>query len=128
LGQTSLGVSALVSQNGGSAQPNGGTVTFSLKNSGGTIVATGTGTVSGGSAGATLAIGSLPVGTYTLLASYAGTSNFNPSNNSTQPPPTVANQYRWDGFLQPINDTAHTNPPLAMSIFKSGSTVPVKFQ
>ena len=35
--------------------------------------------------------------------------------------------YRWDGFLQPINDTAH-QVGLATSIFKGGSTVPVKFQ
>jgi hypothetical protein len=35
--------------------------------------------------------------------------------------------YRFDGFLQPINDTAHqvdTN----LSIFKAGSTIPAKFQ
>jgi hypothetical protein len=39
--------------------------------------------------------------------------------------------YRFDGFLQPINDTAHTTycgSPCVASIFKGGSTVPVKFQ
>jgi hypothetical protein len=35
--------------------------------------------------------------------------------------------YRWDGFLQPINDTAHQIGTL-MSQFKLGSTVPAKFQ
>jgi hypothetical protein len=35
--------------------------------------------------------------------------------------------YRWDGFLQPINDTAHQIDQ-AVSIFKGGSTVPAKFQ
>lgn len=35
--------------------------------------------------------------------------------------------YRWDGFLQPINDTAHQSG-LQASVFKAGSTVPVKFQ
>ena len=35
--------------------------------------------------------------------------------------------YRWDGFRQPINDTAHQTG-VATSIFKAGSTVPVKFQ
>ncbi|HET8596012.1 MAG TPA: PxKF domain-containing protein, partial [Intrasporangium sp.] len=35
--------------------------------------------------------------------------------------------YRWDGFLQPINDTAH-QVGTSTSIFKAGSTVPVKFQ
>ena len=34
--------------------------------------------------------------------------------------------YGWDGFLQPINDTAHTG--LYESKFKLGSTVPVKFR
>jgi hypothetical protein len=36
-------------------------------------------------------------------------------------------QYRWDGFSQPINDTAH-QIGLATSIFKAASTVPAKFQ
>ena len=35
--------------------------------------------------------------------------------------------YRFDGFLQPINDTAH-QVGVATSVFKGGSTVPVKFQ
>lgn len=39
--------------------------------------------------------------------------------------------YRFDGFLQPINDTAHEQTcgtPCTVSTFKGGSTVPVKFQ
>jgi hypothetical protein len=39
--------------------------------------------------------------------------------------------YRFDGFLQPINDTAHSQTcgsPCPVSIFKGGSTVPAKFQ
>lgn len=35
--------------------------------------------------------------------------------------------YRFDGFLQPINDTTYYTG-LETSIFKSGSSVPVKFQ
>jgi hypothetical protein len=35
--------------------------------------------------------------------------------------------YRFDGFLQPINDTAH-QVGTSTSIFKGGSTIPVKFQ
>lgn len=35
--------------------------------------------------------------------------------------------YRFDGFLQPINDTAH-QVGVSTSIFKAGSTVPVKIQ
>ena len=33
--------------------------------------------------------------------------------------------YRWDGFLQPINDTAHD--VVVMSKFKAGQTIPAKF-
>jgi hypothetical protein len=39
--------------------------------------------------------------------------------------------YRFDGFLQPINDTGHTQTcgsSCVVSIFKGGSTIPVKFQ
>jgi hypothetical protein len=35
--------------------------------------------------------------------------------------------YRFDGFLQPINDTAH-QVGVTTSVFKAGSTVPVKLQ
>ena len=35
--------------------------------------------------------------------------------------------YKWSGFTQPINDTAQY-PNQTASIFKAGSTVPVKFQ
>jgi hypothetical protein len=40
---------------------------------------------------------------------------------------TLSVIYRWDGFLQPINDTAH-QIGATTSVFKAGSTVPVKFQ
>jgi probable HAF family extracellular repeat protein len=39
--------------------------------------------------------------------------------------------YRFDGFLQPINDTAHPQTcgtPCPLSVFNAGGTVPVKFQ
>jgi hypothetical protein len=39
--------------------------------------------------------------------------------------------YRFDGFQQPINDTAHAqscNAACPISVFKGGSTIPVKFQ
>jgi len=35
--------------------------------------------------------------------------------------------YRFDGFLQPINDTAH-QVGVSTSVFKAGSAVPAKFQ
>jgi hypothetical protein len=34
--------------------------------------------------------------------------------------------YKWDGFRQPITDTAHQQGTVSM--FKAGSTVPVKYQ
>jgi hypothetical protein len=58
------------------------------------------------------------------------TATDNAGNTATA---TVSYQviYRFDGFLQPINDTAHPQTcgsPCVISIFKGGSTVPVKFQ
>ena len=35
--------------------------------------------------------------------------------------------YAWNGFSQPINDTAH-QVDQGVSVFKGGSTVPAKFQ
>lgn len=40
---------------------------------------------------------------------------------------TLTIQYRFDGFSQPINDTTH-QVGQSLSVFKAGSTVPVKFQ
>jgi hypothetical protein len=62
------------------------------------------------------------VGTYTVLAGYAGAANYTPATKTK----TVSGLYRWDGFLQPINDTAHQGG--FESYFKLGSTVPTKFQ
>jgi large repetitive protein len=64
------------------------------------------------------------VGTYTVVGSFAGTGNYNPAS-ATKTAVTVT--YRWDGYLQPINDTAH-QIGVTESRFKLGSTVPVKFQ
>ena len=38
---------------------------------------------------------------------------------------TLTVLYAWDGFLQPINDTAHDL--VTMSKFKTGQTIPAKF-
>jgi len=40
---------------------------------------------------------------------------------------TLTILYRFDGFLKPINDIAY-NPSQSLSVFKGGSTVPIKFQ
>ena len=53
----------------------------------------------------------------------SGFSSFNGSFGTQ----TQLVQYRFDGFLQPINDTAH-QVGTSTSVFKAGSTVPVKFQ
>ncbi len=70
-----------------------------------------------------------PVGSYPISCA-AGTlaaSNY----TLTFAPGTLSITYRFDGFLQPINDTAHSqtcDSTCPVSVFKAGSTVPVKFQ
>ena len=87
-----------------------------------------------------IALGALPyaVGAYTIKACFSGPGAPCPAASVPDPiyNPSVATTtlrviYRFDGFLQPINDTAHTTycgAPCVASIFKGGSTVPVKFQ
>jgi hypothetical protein len=65
-------------------------------------------------------------------ASGVGTFNYSAfaidkAGNSTTVTGTYRVIYRFDGFLQPINDTAH-QVGVSTSIFKGGSTVPAKFQ
>jgi hypothetical protein len=62
------------------------------------------------------------VGTF----NYTATATDKAGNKSTQTG-SYKVRYAFDGFLQPINDTAH-QVGLATSVFKAGSTVPVKFQ
>jgi hypothetical protein len=65
-------------------------------------------------------------GSYTITCSGAA----NPNYTITYVAGNVFVQYRFDGFLQPINDTGHTQTcgsPCPLSVFKAGSTVPVKF-
>ncbi|MDP9374542.1 MAG: PxKF domain-containing protein [Chloroflexota bacterium] len=71
-------------------------------------------TVSGGTANG--------VGTFT----YTATATDQAGNTTTQTG-SYKVIYRWDGFLQPINDTAH-QVGTSTSIFKAASTVPAKFQ
>jgi hypothetical protein len=58
--------------------------------------------------------------------SFTATATDKAGNTTTQTG-TYRVIYRFDGFLQPINDTAH-QIGVATSIFKAGSTVPAKFQ
>ncbi|MGY1778843.1 OmpL47-type beta-barrel domain-containing protein [Geodermatophilus sp. SYSU D01036] len=62
------------------------------------------------------------VGTFT----YTATATDKVGNRSTVTG-TFRVVYRFDGFLQPINDTAH-QVGTSTSVFKASSTVPVKFQ
>jgi hypothetical protein len=62
------------------------------------------------------------VGTFT----YTATATDN-AGNTTTITGTFKVIYRFDGFLQPINDTAH-QIGASTSVFKAGSTVPAKFQ
>ena len=88
-----------------------------------------TGATDGGSGIATQSCGPVltnTVGTKTVIC----TATDNVGNTATT---TISYKviYRFDGFLQPINDTGHTQTcgsPCTISIFKGGSTVPVKFQ
>ncbi len=63
------------------------------------------------------------VGTF----AYSATATDKAGNTSAPTTGTYAVTYRFDGFLQPINDTAH-QVGLSTSVFKAGSTVPAKFQ
>ena len=49
------------------------------------------------------------------------------AGNSVSQTGTYKVVYKFDGFLQPINDTAH-QVGTSTSVFKAGSTIPVKFQ
>ena len=62
------------------------------------------------------------VGTF----SYTATATDSAGNTSAPVTGTYRVSYRFDGFLQPINDTAHQSG--TTSVFKAGSTVPAKFQ
>ncbi|WP_141775706.1 PxKF domain-containing protein [Phycicoccus sp. SLBN-51] len=62
------------------------------------------------------------VGTFSWTASAT-----DKAGNTVSQSGTYKVVYRFDGFLQPINDTAH-QIGTSTSVFKAGSTVPVKFQ
>lgn len=98
------------------------------------VILNGTATVTSGAADALSGLASQSCGT--LVTNSVGsksvtctaTDNAGNTNSATV---TYKVIYRFDGFLQPINDTAHTTycgNPCVASIFKGGSTVPVKFQ
>ena len=67
---------------------------------------------------------SSPVGTYATSCSGAAATSGNYSISYVGGTLTVL--FAWNGFLQPINDTAHQTS-LTQSKFKLGQTIPVKF-
>lgn len=87
---------------------------------------TGSGVATGYSTGSVI-VPTNTVGPHSLHVT-AGVSRDNVGNTSTASNTCSYNvAYAWSGFLQPINDTAHFIGETT-SIFKAGSTVPVKFQ
>jgi len=70
------------------------------------------------------------VGKYNITSGFAFTSG-SATNYNVQAGTAVEGlwvQYLWDGFLQPINDTAHDQHTASLiSKFKLGQTIPVKF-
>jgi hypothetical protein len=80
----------------------------------GSGIASCTATVAGGNANG--------VGTFTVTARAVDNAG-----NATVATSSYKVVYRFDGFLQPINDTAH-QIGVATSVFKAGSTVPAKVQ
>jgi pimeloyl-ACP methyl ester carboxylesterase len=74
----------------------------------------------------TTATGASPVGNYPIICTI-GTLSSNKYDFTTSVPGTLKINYRWSGFLQPIDDTV-ANPAQTTSVFKGSSTVPVKFQ
>ena len=74
----------------------------------------------------TTATSASPVGTYPITCT-VGTLASSAYTFDTFVAGTLRIVYRFDGFLQPINDTAHQIGQ-NLSVFKAGSTVPVKLQ
>src|SRR5439155_10268693 len=83
-----------------------------------------TSSVTGDSSLTTVPTASSPIGSYTITAAVGSLVSGNYTFSFVNGVLTIV--YGTTGFLQPINDTAHTQT--AMSVFKAGITVPVKFQ
>jgi hypothetical protein len=87
---------------------------------------TATSSVIGSPSCTTTATTTSPVGVYPIIC-IVGTLVSEKYDFTTFATGTLTILYKWSGFAQPINDTAY-NPGQGMSVFKGGSTVPVKFQ
>ncbi len=101
------------------------TATFTDFKNGETLATSG---VTGEPGFTTTATTGSPVGSYPITVSVGTLTSENYSFAFVNGTLNVV--YRFDGFLQPINDTAHEqgcSSPCPISVFKAGSTVPVKF-
>ncbi len=67
-----------------------------------------------------------PVGSYSITCTI-GTLTSSKYDFTTFMTGTLIIVYKWSGFSQPINDITY-NPTQSASVFRGGSTVPVKFQ
>ena len=66
------------------------------------------------------------VGTYAVTANFVPTDTVNYNSLLGLAAGNFKIIYGWDGFLQPINDTAHQTG-VTQSKFKLGQTIPAKF-
>jgi pimeloyl-ACP methyl ester carboxylesterase len=73
----------------------------------------------------TTATSGSPVGIYPITCTI-GTLASAKYDFTTFATGTLTIIYKWSGFMQPINDTTY-NPTQSPSVFKGGSTIPVKF-
>jgi hypothetical protein len=71
----------------------------------------------------TTAVTNSAIGTYQIAAAVGSLTASNYTFAYVNGTLTI--RYEWDGFLQPINDTAHDL--VTMSKFKAGQTIPAKF-
>lgn len=123
-GNTTCTATVTDSDTGTAITPTG-TVTFTSDKAG-TFSPANTCTLASGSCSVTYTVNT--IGTTNITASYGGDTDHSSSATASPFPLTVI--YGFAGFLQPINDTGHVTcgSTCPVSIFKAGSTIPVKFQ
>jgi hypothetical protein len=94
------------------------------------VLLNGTATASAGAADATSGVDAAGTGCDAVATAPVGSHTVNchatdVAGNTNSATLTYVVTYRFDGYLQPINDTAHTG--LLESKFKLGQTIPAKF-
>jgi hypothetical protein len=98
------------------------------------VVLNGTATATAGAADALSGIlvqACNPLDTHSVGTKTAGCLATDKAGNTNVATTTYKVIYRFDGFLQPVNDTTHPltcGSPCPTSVFKGGNSVPTKFQ